>query len=137
MKRILFPLLISLFTVFPLPATLWLPSVFSDNMVLQRNSEVTVWGWCTNTGGKVLDAMFRSGEDAETIVEREGLAQVSDADVLAKAVDRVLADHPEDVARYHEGQTKLLGWFIGQVMRETRGKANPGIVRQVLLERLG
>jgi len=53
MKRIVFPLLISLFTVFPLSATLWLPSVFSDNMVLQRNSEVTVWGWCTNTGGKV------------------------------------------------------------------------------------
>ena len=90
-----------------------------------------------NTGGKVLDAMFRTGEDAETIVEREGLAQVSDADVLARAVDCVLADHPEDVARYREGQTKLLGWFIGQVMRETRGKANPGIVRQVLLERLG
>ncbi len=90
-----------------------------------------------NTGSKVLDTMFRTGDDASVIVEREGLAQVSDADVLAKAIDRVLADHPDEAARYREGQTQLIGWFIGQVMRETRGKANPGIVRQVLMERLG
>ena len=90
-----------------------------------------------NTGSKVLKTMFNTGEDASVIVEREGLAQVSDADVLAKAIDRVLADHPDEVARYREGQPQLIGWFIGQVMRETRGKADPGIVRQVLLERLG
>ncbi len=90
-----------------------------------------------NTGSKVLKTMFSTGEDASVIVERKGLAQVSDADVLAKAIDRVLADHPDEVARYREGQPQLIGWFIGQVMRETRGKANPGIVRQVLLERLG
>jgi len=90
-----------------------------------------------NTGSKVLKTMFDTGEDAPVIVEREGLAQVSDADVLAQAVDRVLADHPDEVARYREGQPQLIGWFIGQVMRETRGKADPGIVRQVLMERLG
>lgn len=89
-----------------------------------------------NTGSQVLKTMFKTGEDAAQIVEREGLSQVSDANVLATAVQRVLADHPDEVARYRAGKTQLLGWFVGQVMRETRGKANPGLVRQMLQERL-
>ncbi len=90
-----------------------------------------------NTGKKVLETMFRTGETPAAIVEREGLAQVSDADVLIQAIDRVLAAAPDEVARYREGKTQLLGWFMGQVMRETRGKANPDIVRKALAERLG
>ncbi|MCO6453022.1 MAG: Asp-tRNA(Asn)/Glu-tRNA(Gln) amidotransferase subunit GatB [Caldilineales bacterium] len=89
-----------------------------------------------NTGSKVLGEMFVTGEDADVIVEREGLAQVSDAGALAAAVDRILAANPDEVARYREGKTQLMGWFLGQVMRETRGKANPDIVRQVLTQRL-
>ncbi|RME41974.1 MAG: Asp-tRNA(Asn)/Glu-tRNA(Gln) amidotransferase subunit GatB [Chloroflexi bacterium] len=89
-----------------------------------------------NTASNVLKTMFRTGESAQEIVEREGLAQVSDAGVLAQAVERVLAEHPAEVERYRQGEDKLLGWFIGQVMRETRGKANPSIVRQVLVEKL-
>jgi aspartyl-tRNA(Asn)/glutamyl-tRNA(Gln) amidotransferase subunit B len=89
-----------------------------------------------NTGKRVFETMFRTGETADVIVAREGLAQVSDADVLAQAVQRVLAAHPQEVERYRQGKTQLLGWFIGQVMRETRGKANPDIVRRMLEERL-
>ncbi len=89
-----------------------------------------------NTASQVLKTMFRTGEDAQDIVEREGLAQVSDADALATLVDRLLAEHPDEVARYREGKTQLFGWFVGQVMRETRGKANPNVVRQLLQEKL-
>lgn len=89
-----------------------------------------------NTGKRVFETMFRTGETADAIVAREGLAQVSDAEVLAQAVERVLAAHPQEVERYRQGKTQLLGWFIGQVMRETRGKANPDIVRRMLEERL-
>ncbi len=89
-----------------------------------------------NTGGQVLQTMFKTGEDAQVIVERESLAQVNDTDVLAQAVDRVIANNLDEVARYREGKTQLLGWFIGQVMRETRGKANPATVRQMVRERL-
>lgn len=85
-----------------------------------------------NTGSQVLKTMFSSGESAVRIVERENLAQVSDANVLESAVQRLLADHPDEVARYQAGKTQLLGWFVGQVMRETRGKANPDLVRQLL-----
>jgi len=89
-----------------------------------------------NTGKRVFETMFRTGETAEAIVAREGLAQVSDVEVLAQAVQRVLAAHPQEVERYRQGKTQLLSWFIGQVMRETRGKANPDIVRRMLEERL-
>jgi aspartyl-tRNA(Asn)/glutamyl-tRNA(Gln) amidotransferase subunit B len=89
-----------------------------------------------NTASQVLKTMFRTGEDAQTIVEREGLAQVSDEGALAGLVDRILAEHPDEVARYRAGKTQLFGWFVGQVMRETRGKANPNVVRKLLQERL-
>ena len=89
-----------------------------------------------NTASQVLKRMFKTGEDAKTIVEQEGLAQVSDANALAQMVDRLIAEHPEEVARYRAGKTQLFGWFVGQIMRETRGKANPDIVRQLLKEHL-
>jgi aspartyl-tRNA(Asn)/glutamyl-tRNA(Gln) amidotransferase subunit B len=89
-----------------------------------------------NTASQVLKTMFRTGEDAQTIVERKGLAQVNDASALEGLVDRLLAEHPDEVARYREGKVQLFGWFVGQIMRETRGKANPGMVQQLLKEKL-
>jgi len=89
-----------------------------------------------NTASSVLKTMFRTGEDAQAIVEREGLAQVSDVAALETLVDRLLAEHPDEVARYREGKMQLFGWFVGQVMRQTRGKANPGVVQQLLREKL-
>ncbi len=89
-----------------------------------------------NTASQVLKTMFRTGEDAQTIVEREGLAQVSDEAALEQLVDRLLAEHPNEVARYRAGKTQLFGWFVGQVMRETRGKANPAIVKKLLEAKL-
>ncbi|MCP4168975.1 MAG: Asp-tRNA(Asn)/Glu-tRNA(Gln) amidotransferase subunit GatB [Chloroflexi bacterium] len=107
------------------------PDQFAGLLKLVANKTINA-----NTGGQVLQTMFKTGEDAQVIVERESLAQVSDTDVLAQAVDRVIANNPDEVARYREGKTQLLGWFIGQVMRETRGKANPAIVRQMVMKRL-
>ncbi len=89
-----------------------------------------------NTASQVLKTMFKTGEDAQTIVDREGLAQVSDAAALEGLVDRLLAEHPDEVARYREGKTQLFGWFVGQIMRETRGKANPNVVQQLLKRKL-
>ena len=89
-----------------------------------------------NTAKRVLDAMFRTGRAPRAIVEEEGLAQVSDEEALAGIVAQVVAEHPDEVKRYRAGKTSLLGWFMGQVMRATRGKANPQIVRQLLQEAL-
>ncbi len=85
---------------------------------------------------QVLAKMFASGRSAAEIVETEGLAQVSDARALKAAVEKVLAAHPDEVAKYRSGKTQIIGWLMGQVMRETRGKANPQLVRELLQQRL-
>ncbi|HIC88814.1 MAG TPA: Asp-tRNA(Asn)/Glu-tRNA(Gln) amidotransferase subunit GatB, partial [Anaerolineae bacterium] len=85
-----------------------------------------------NTGKQVLDEMFETGRSAAAIVEARGLAQVSDAEALAVIIAQILEDNPDEVARYRGGKKTLLGWFMGQVMKRTRGKANPAIVRQLL-----
>ncbi len=89
-----------------------------------------------NTAKRVLDTMFHTGRSAQEIVEAEGLAQVSDQEALAAIVAQVVAEHPEEVARYRSGKTQVFGWLMGQVMRATRGKANPQVVRGLLQEAL-
>ena len=89
-----------------------------------------------NTAKDVLAEMFTTGQSAQEIVAAKGLAQISDEDALATAVAQVLDDNPEMVARYLAGETKLRGWFVGQVMKATKGKANPGLVNQLLSQQL-
>jgi aspartyl-tRNA(Asn)/glutamyl-tRNA(Gln) amidotransferase subunit B len=83
---------------------------------------------------EVFEKMFRSGEDAETIVRREGLVQVADADQLTRIVQEVVAANPGAVADFKRGKKQSLGFLVGQVMKATGGKANPGIVNQLLQE---
>jgi len=89
-----------------------------------------------NTGKRVLDVMFETGRPAPELVREMGLAQVSDADALADVIAAVLAKYPEEVAKYRAGKESVLGWLMGQVMRETRGKGNPAVVRALLEEGL-
>ena len=89
-----------------------------------------------NTAKEVLAEMFTSGRPPQEIVAAKGLAQISDEAALAAAVAQVLDDNPETVDRYLAGETKLRGWFVGQVMKATKGKANPGLVNQLLAQQL-
>jgi aspartyl-tRNA(Asn)/glutamyl-tRNA(Gln) amidotransferase subunit B len=84
----------------------------------------------------VFERMWTSGEAPSAIVAREGLSQVSDEGALRAAVDEVLAASPEQVASYRGGKTAALGWFVGQVMRKSGGKANPQLVNRLLKEAL-
>jgi aspartyl-tRNA(Asn)/glutamyl-tRNA(Gln) amidotransferase subunit B len=84
----------------------------------------------------VFERMWASGESPAAIVAREGLAQVSDESALQAAVDEVLAGNPGQVATYKSGKTAALGWFVGQVMRKTGGKANPQLVNALLKKAL-
>ncbi|MDP6705037.1 MAG: Asp-tRNA(Asn)/Glu-tRNA(Gln) amidotransferase subunit GatB [Alphaproteobacteria bacterium] len=84
----------------------------------------------------VFEKMFASGRDAEAIVEAEGLRQVSDTTEIEALVDRVIADNPDKVAEIKGGKDKLVGWFVGQVMKESGGKANPQLVNQTLRAKL-
>jgi len=87
-----------------------------------------------NTGKRVLEIMYNSGEDAATIIERQGLAMVSDTSVIDEAIHAIFAASADELARYRGGEEKLFGFFMGQVMRATKGKADPNAARQRLQE---
>jgi len=84
----------------------------------------------------VFDEMTVSGKPAKQIVAEKGLVQVQDASAIESVVDKVLSANPEEVEAFKGGKTKLMGFFVGQVMRETKGKANPKIVNEVLGRKL-
>ena len=89
-----------------------------------------------NTAKEVLADMFVSGKTAQAIVEEKGLAQISDESAIADLVAKVIEDNPENVQRYKDGATKLRGFFVGQVMKASKGKANPALVNRLLDELL-
>jgi aspartyl-tRNA(Asn)/glutamyl-tRNA(Gln) amidotransferase subunit B len=86
---------------------------------------------------EVFEAMWESGQSAADIVEQKGLKQISDEGAIAAIVDRLVADNPEQAEQFRAGNEKVIGWFVGQVMKATQGKANPGVVNQLLREKLG
>jgi aspartyl-tRNA(Asn)/glutamyl-tRNA(Gln) amidotransferase subunit B len=84
----------------------------------------------------VFERMVETGDDPATIVEHEGLVQETDEGKIAAVVDAILAANPDKVAEFRSGKDKLLGFFVGLVMRETKGKANPQLVNKLLAEKL-
>lgn len=101
--------------------------------MLQLIEDGTISGKIAKT---VFEEMVKTGKDAAQIVQEKGLTQVSDAGALGEMVDAVIAANPEEVVAYRGGKKKLLGFFIGQMMRQTGGKANPGTVNALLKEKL-
>ncbi len=89
-----------------------------------------------NTGKRVLETMVATGDDPQAIVGREGLAMVSDTSVIDDAIQAIFAENASELERYRGGETKLFGFFMGQVMRATKGKADPNAARQRLQELL-
>ena len=85
---------------------------------------------------KVFSEMFNTGEDANKIVEQKGLIQISDEGAIKEIVSKVIEANPKSVSDYHAGKDKALGFLVGQIMKETKGKANPQIVNQLLIELL-
>lgn len=79
--------------------------------------------------------MLENDEDPEKIVEREGMKQVSDTGELEKIIDTIITDNPDQVEAV-KLKPKLMGWFVGQVMKETNGKANPKLVNELLNDKL-
>jgi len=86
---------------------------------------------------EVFEEMWETGKAAAEIVEAKGLTQISDTGAIEALVDQVIADNPGQVEQIKAGNEKLLGWFVGQVMKATQGKANPGMVNQLLRKKLG
>jgi len=80
--------------------------------------------------------MWNGEGDADTIIEKKGLRQITDSGAIEKIIRDVLEANPKQVEQYRGGQEKLLGFFVGQVMKATQGKANPGEVNKILKQNL-
>ena len=85
---------------------------------------------------EVFDAMWAGEGDADAVIEARGLRQITDTSAIEAVIDKVIEAHPGQVAEYKAGKDKLIGFFVGQVMKETGGKANPGAVNQILKSKL-
>ena len=86
---------------------------------------------------QVFEAMWDGAGTADAVIEAKGLKQITDSSAIEAAVDEVIAANPGQVAEYKAGKDKLIGFFVGQVMKATRGQANPGQVNQILKDKLG
>ena len=102
--------------------------------LLDRIADNTISG---KIAKDVLDAMIASGKDADTIIDDKGLRQISDAGAIDAMIQEVLDANPEQVEAYKAGQDRLFGFFVGQVMKASKGKANPAMVNQRLKALLG
>ena len=85
----------------------------------------------------VFAEMMATGKDAAAIVEEKGLKQITDTGAIEKIVDEVIAENPDNVAAYKGGKDKLFGFFVGQVMKKSAGKANPDLINDLLKKKLG
>ena len=85
----------------------------------------------------VFAEMYKTGKDAPDIVEEKGLKQVTDTGAIETIVDEVIAEQPDNVAAYKDGKEQLFGFFVGQVMKKSQGKANPAVVNELLKKKLG
>ena len=84
----------------------------------------------------VFEEIYKTGKDAEIIVKEKGLEQISDEAAIKRAIDDVIAKHSKEVERFRSGEEKLIGFFVGQVMKLTKGKANPQMVNELLKKKL-
>ncbi len=101
--------------------------------LLRRIGDQTISG---KIAKEVFEAMWASGKDADSVIDLRGLRQITDSGPIVAAIDAVFAAHPKQLEQYRTGQEKLFGFFVGQVMKATQGKANPAEVNRLLKERL-
>jgi glutaminyl-tRNA synthetase len=84
----------------------------------------------------VFEEMAISGEDPMQIVQAKGLIQISDPTIIEPIIDEIIAKNQDNVAKFKEGNTNLLGFFVGQVLKMTGGKANPSVVNELVAQKL-
>ena len=101
--------------------------------LLQRISDNTISG---KIAKEVFEAMWQGEGNADSIIESRGLKQITDSSAIEGLIDEVIAANPNQVAEFQAGKEKMLGFFVGQIMKQSKGKANPGQVNQMLRDKL-
>ena len=115
--------------------SLWIPYAFSHALagLLGRIVDSTISG---KIAKEVFEAMWSEGKDADAVIEARGLKQITDSSAIETAIDQVIAANPSQLADYRAGKEKLFGFFVGQVMKATGGKANPAQLNELLKRKL-
>ncbi|MCI0428371.1 MAG: Asp-tRNA(Asn)/Glu-tRNA(Gln) amidotransferase subunit GatB [Nitrospiraceae bacterium] len=108
------------------------PDKLAELLLMKRNGEIS-----GPSAKLVLEEMFRTGQRPAEIVKAKGLTQVSDEGKLAEVIEEVLTKNPTQVAQFKDGKQQVLGFLVGQVMKASSGKANPGKVNELLKKKLG
>ena len=101
--------------------------------MLKRIDDDTISGKIAKT---VFDAMWKSGKSADAIIDEQGLKQVTDTGAIEAVIDQIIAANPGQVEEYRSGKEKVFGFFVGQVMKASQGKANPAAVNELLKRKL-
>ena len=101
--------------------------------LLRRIADQTISG---KIAKEVFEAMWTSGQEADSIIEAKGLRQITDKAAIERVIDEVMAGNPDQLAEYRSGKDKLFGFFVGQVMKATGGKANPAELNKLLKAKL-
>ena len=101
--------------------------------LLMRIKDNTISG---KIAKEVLEAMWNGGGDADEVIETKGLKQITDTSAIERAIEEVMAKNPAQLAEYRSGKDKLFGFFVGQVMKTTQGKANPAQLNELLRKKL-
>jgi aspartyl-tRNA(Asn)/glutamyl-tRNA(Gln) amidotransferase subunit B len=101
--------------------------------LLARIADETISG---KIAKEVFEQMWSDGQEADAIIESKGLKQITDTGAIEKVIDEVMAANPKQLADYRSGKDKLFGFFVGQVMKVSGGKANPAQVNELLKKKL-
>ncbi|MGJ3250332.1 MAG: Asp-tRNA(Asn)/Glu-tRNA(Gln) amidotransferase subunit GatB [Elainellaceae cyanobacterium] len=107
------------------------PNSLAELITLIEDSTIS-----TKIGKDILPDLLTQGGSAKELVEKKGLIQISDANAIEPIIDEVLTNHPDELEKYRGGKKKLLGFFVGQVMKQTGGKADPKLTNQLLKKKL-
>jgi len=102
--------------------------------LLKRLADNTISG---KIAKEVFEAMWNGEGDADAVIEKKGLKQITDTGAIEKVIDEIIARNPKQLEQYRAGKEALFGFFVGQVMKATQGKANPAQVNELLKKKLG
>ena len=108
------------------------PEALAQLLVILDKKEITA-----PPAKAVIDDMEWSGRSASGIIEEKGLKQISDSSALETMIDKIISNNDVLVKRYKDGDTKLLGFFIGQVMKVSKGQADQAVARDIIIKKLG
>lgn len=107
------------------------PALLSELLSLVKDGTISI-----KIAKEIFPELYRSGISPKKLVQEKGLLQISDESAIVATIDEVLARNPKEVAEFRAGKEKLIGFFVGQVMKETKDKANPKLLNELLLKRL-